>query len=75
VTYPTVLSPWFVVQKRAAGRTSYFSQADNPDGIFVAEKTQALLLVNLHAAARIAQSNEAEIRALVCREDYEEFRS
>jgi hypothetical protein len=81
MNYPTVLSPWFVVQKlRAAHDTQpedvqnvYFcSQEVSPDE-WTTDKKKAMLMMSIHSAAQISKATGGEIRALVTQEDSAEF--
>jgi hypothetical protein len=84
MNYPTVLSPWFVVQK-TAGRNEigtrdpiithivYFcSQEVSPDE-WTTDKKKAMLMMSIHSAAQISKATGGEIRALVTQEDSAEF--
>lgn len=83
-TKPTVLSPWYVVQRLDPNYphydgdteplTEYFKHIEettsNP---WTTDRKQALLFSSLQSAARVAQAEVAEIRVLVSEEDAHDF--
>ncbi len=78
MSYPTVLSPWFVVQRNASeekpSAPEYYTNAnEGAEDQFTAVKRDAMLFVNLAAAARVASTNVAIIRVLTSKDDLKEF--
>jgi hypothetical protein len=82
VSYPTVLAPWYVVQRfRDDGSISgdylppeYYRTDEAGEGIWTDKKKDAMLFMSLQAAARVARSTVAEVRVLTTKEELEEFR-
>ena len=81
MTLPTILSPWFVVQRMYSvtpnraphdGMEYYCSQEVGADS-WTDDKRSAMLFMSIHSAARVAQAEAAEIRALVTAQEAEEF--
>ena len=79
---PTILSPWFVVQKfspcahcKAAnfGMIEYYMMPEDRPGLFTPDKKRAAIFMSIHSAARVAQSEAAEVRALTTEEEVTEF--
>ena len=78
MSYPTTLSPWYVVYRPSKKDTEYYR---SPEGtteaedkiLFTESKRTALLFTHLQSAARVATSEGARIRVLVTREEAEEF--
>jgi hypothetical protein len=75
-SYPTRLQPWYVVYKDPdrellGSSPSYFSVEGHD--IFTLKKKNAQCFTNIHSAARVAASEKAMIRALVTKEEGEEF--
>jgi hypothetical protein len=77
-SFPTVLSPWFVVQKfkslGMAGQQYFFCAVEIADSdCWTESKRNAMLFMSIHSAARVAQAEAGEIRALVTKEEADEF--
>lgn len=73
MSYPTTLSPWFVVQRLSPkGHMEYFRNADETTE-FSTTKGLAMLFTHLPSAARTATAEVAEVRVLTDREDAKEF--
>ena len=85
MSFPSVLGPWFVVQRLrytpAAPSDSdmpiegveYFQHSEEEDALWTTDKRRALLFMSLHGAARIAESESAEVRVLTTKKEAEEF--
>lgn len=79
MSYPTVLGPWFVVQRftpesyDAPTEMEYYTSMDEETTTFQVDKKRAMLFMNLQAAARVALAEVAEVRVLTSKEDAEEF--
>lgn len=77
MSYPTPLSPWFVVYR--AGKTpditEYYRSPENESdlSLFTPLAGLAMLFTNIQSAARVAASEGAMIRVLVTKEDAKEF--
>lgn len=76
MSQPTVLNPWYVVQRQDRyKRMTYYVSAEGPEeqGTFSLTKIHAMLFTNLQSAARVAMAEDAEVRVLMCVNDYNEF--
>ena len=84
MTFPTVLSPWFVVQRITPGDRQldtgefleYYTAHEGDDsvaGVFMTNAKYALLFTGLQSAARVAAAEGAHIRVLTTKEEAEEF--
>lgn len=77
---PTVLSPWYVVQKFVCEEDAgtpvgiwYYSAAEDGNTLFVPDPKRAMMIQSLHTAVHIARAEGAEIRVLTCEDDAREF--
>lgn len=83
MTLPTVLSPWYVLQKiKLTGHTSmeevlfpleYYTAMDDGGTIFQTDPKRAMIFQSLHTVARIASAEGAHIRVLIDESDAREF--
>jgi hypothetical protein len=85
MSHPTTLNPYFVIYRNegsddgkvATGYsfTEYFTngEVEGDKKTFTTKKSIVMLFTNLASAARIAQVEGGMIRALVTKEEYEEF--
>lgn len=76
MSFPTSLSPWFVVQRMGKnGHMEFYRMPNNDEDkeLFTQVKGLAMCFTNLSSAARIATVEVAEIRALASKEDAKEF--
>lgn len=75
MTNPTLLSPWYVVQKEIGNKMQYFT-AEQPEGgdHFTESKKKATLFLSIHSAARVAKAEVADVRVLFSDECHQEFR-
>lgn len=88
MSHPTVLGPWYVVQRLVVlpdGATAeawekmktdtieYYTAMEDGDRSWQSNKKLALLFMSLHSAARVRESEVAEIRVLTTREEANEF--
>lgn len=79
MSYPTVLGPWFVVQRLNHNGldqpvyVEYYTALDEGVSEFQQDKKRALLFSSLHSAARVASAEGAEVRVLSSKEEAEEF--
>lgn len=79
VSHPTILGPWFVVQRMEYNDTMgplgmrYYTSMDDGGRTFTAEKKRALIFASLHSASSVAAAETAEVRVLSSREDAKEF--
>jgi len=81
VSQPTVLSPWYVVQRIFREHNmhpedvcmEYYASMEEGTTTFQHDKKRALLFMSLASAARVAAAEEAEVRALTTKEESEEF--
>lgn len=71
---PTVLSPWYVVQRMDKDCfIEYYQSQEEDDNAFTKTKKQALLFASLGSAARVAEAEVAEVRVLTTAEEAKEF--
>jgi len=79
---PTTLNPWFVVQKfypcahckaENFGQIQFYFMPEDRPGLFTTDRKRAAIFMSLQSAARVAQSEAAEVRALLTEEDVQEF--
>lgn len=79
MSHPTVLSPWFVVQRlRDDGHVEYYQSPDecalnHGDTTFTTKRTFSMLFMSFQSAARVADATAGEVRALFNREHAHEF--
>ena len=81
MSYPTVLGPWFVVQRlKDDGSVSgdyigmeYYQAQEDGDGLWTLDQVSALLFMSLNQAARVASAEVAHVRVLTSREEAVEF--
>ena len=80
MSYPTVLGPWYVVQRMKSDGTisgdyvgmEYYTMADE-ETMWTEDKKRAMIFATLQQASRIAESEVAEVRVLMCKAEAEEF--
>jgi len=74
---PTLLSPWFVVQKFATlshlGCAQFYTAMDDGNTTFVEDENKAMIFMSLHSAYRVAQAEGAHVRVLASADDVKEF--
>jgi hypothetical protein len=76
MSFPTPLSPWFVVQRLRpldGDGLEFYRSTDEGMGMFDPSPEQAMLFTNLFSASRVAHSEVAHIRLLTSKEDAKEF--
>ena len=77
MSYPTILSPWYVVQK-IRPTIQYYRNATVEDmqsvHVWADSEKDAMVFTSLQSAARVAKATAGEVRVLTSREDLEEFR-
>lgn len=71
---PTLLSPWYLVQKLSGSDMEYFQATEKEgDPHFTKKKKEATLFMSLHAASRVALAEVAEVRVLFDSTQVREF--
>lgn len=81
MSFPTVLGPWFVVQKmKDDGSISgdfvgmeYYTSMDEGGSTWQQDQKKAMLFMSLASAARVAAAEGAEVRVLTTKEEADEF--
>lgn len=74
MSYPTPLSPWFIVQRlRSDGHMEYYKSEDDGAGTFTTVKGLSMLFMSFPSALRVAEAEVAEVRALGTKEHAHEF--
>ena len=77
MSYPTVLSPWFVVYRegKKPGEIEYYRRPENERDIdlFTELHGLAMTFTSLQSADRVAASEGAMIRVLRNKDDAKEF--
>lgn len=84
-TGPTLLSPWYVVQRNKTYKYNgpephentvqeYWSVAEDEKGAWTVDPHQAMIFMALISAKRIADAEVAEVRVLYDNTGYREFR-
>lgn len=77
MSYPTPLSPWFVVYRtgKTPDITEYYRSPENEQdlNLFTPLAGLSMLFTNIQSAARVAASEGGMIRALVTKDDAKEF--
>jgi len=85
VSQPTVLGPWYIVQRlmserEAAEETNdnyprvlYYTAMEDGPAMFQTNKKRAMLFMSLGSASRVAAAEVAEVRVLTTKEEGEEF--
>jgi archaeosine-15-forming tRNA-guanine transglycosylase len=78
---PTVLAPWFVVQRRFKEVNSfepevmqYYRTDEEGSTLWTENPNEAMLFMSLHSAHRVAQATATEVRVVVDKNDLAEFR-
>jgi hypothetical protein len=80
MSFPTVLSPWYIVQQQVEGErgleggTVYYRNDPEGAGTWTSHASMAMLFMSLQAASRIAHALGAEVRVLTTKEDLAPFR-
>lgn len=86
MSFPTVLSPWYVVQRHrpidvdpeGCVIPEFYSEVDGgPVGVnnfWTEHQKYAMLFMSLHSAVRVARAADAEVRVLTSKEEVDEFR-
>ncbi len=76
MTFPTSLSPWFVVQRTADldETVEYYTNDGTGSESWSKNPKQAMLFMSLSGAARVADAEGAIIRVLYSKEGAREFR-
>jgi hypothetical protein len=79
MSYPTVLGPWYVVQRliinvtTGLGEMEFYAAADDGSEMFTTKPKRAMLFMSLQSAARVAGPTAGEVRVLFSPEHAEEF--
>lgn len=86
MSFPTTLSPWYVVQRlgcdcnvaqagvcECGGIMEYYTNADEGKTLFQSDHRRAMLFMSLAQASRVAASEGAEVRVLATKEEAAEF--
>jgi len=76
-SFPTVLSPWYVVQRLMGPMFSpqYYRAVESEDTpALTNEAHEAMLVMSLSTAVRLARSVGGEVRVLTSKEELAEFR-
>lgn len=76
MSYPTVLGPWYVVQRLthdANEPLEYYQHADEGQELWTRKMKEACLFMSLASAARIAEGVIGEVRVLTSKMHAEEF--
>lgn len=77
MSYPTTLSPWFVVYQRdhETEDTAYYmsgSEAETPN-YWSSDAPRAMIFMSLASAARVADAEGAHVRVLWSKSEADEF--
>lgn len=74
MSQPSVLSPWYAVQRLVGDQMEYYqSAAAEGEPLFTSRKKEATLFMSLHAASRVALAEVAEVRVLFDSTQVREF--
>ena len=86
VSHPTVLGPWFVVQRLNEGdpfvagggpsddvHMEYYQHGEDGEDLWTRDKKLACLFVSLHTADRVAAATVGEVRVLTSLDHAKEF--
>ncbi len=81
MSFPTVLGPWFVVQRLRdidtvhsdAVEMEYYTSQDDGGPTWTRDRKRAMLFMSLGAAARVAAGEVAQVRVLTTKEEATEF--
>lgn len=83
MSFPTILGPWYVVQRLFRDPHSsnpdgvvpeyYTAREDDAVAIFQKDPKRAMLFMSLASAARVALAEGAEVRVLTSKEEAQEF--
>ena len=81
MSFPTVLAPWFVVQRLRPGDQlldyppiQYYQESDEGMPMWKDDPNSAMIFMSLHSAHRVARATASEVRVLVDKDDLKEFR-
>lgn len=75
MSFPTVLAPWFVVQRLhgPVADMQYYRTDEEGKPLWTEDQNEAMLFMSLHSAHRVAKAVAAEVRVLADRDDLLEF--
>lgn len=81
MSYPTLLGPWFVVNRFLFGDGAeqvpiveyYQASEDGTEPLWTQDPKKALLFMSLHSAGRVNVAVGGMIRVLVTKDEAEEF--
>lgn len=83
MTYPTLLSPWYVVQQYSVKKsdvdtltvlTEYWTTDGEGKDSWSDNPHAAMIFMTLSAAARVSDAEVAEVRVIYSKEGLEQFR-
>lgn len=80
MTFPTMLSPWYVVCRISDQTTAgvilleYWSNDGEGQFAWVSNPHEAMIFMNINSAARVADSDGGIVRVLYNKEGAKEFR-
>ena len=73
MNYPTVLSPWFAVQRLdKKGKLEYYHSVEDGEP-FRSTKGTSMLFTTLQSASRVALAEVAEVRVIFDKDGANEF--
>lgn len=77
MSFPTTLSPWYVVQRITSRDEMEYYRSDlaapEESATFTNKRAFAMLFMNLQSAARVADAEAAEVRVLYSKDHAKEF--
>lgn len=75
-SFPTVLSPWYIVQRLMGPMFSpqYYRASDDDAPALTNNAHEAMLMHSLQTAVRVARAIGGEVRVLTSKDELAEFR-
>ena len=70
---PTLLSPWYVVCYPFVDPPMYYTSYEESEKAFRDDPKRAMLFMSLHAAARVAEAEGAEVLVIYSKDQLKEF--
>lgn len=82
MSYPTILGPWYVVQRLVSNAhrreveaefIEYYTSMEEGEETWTPDTKRAMIFMSLHSAVRVAAAEGAHVRVLTSKEEADEF--
>jgi hypothetical protein len=75
MSFPTILGPWYVVQRRTSDDQDleYYTSMEDGGVEFTRDEKRAMVFMSLGSAARVAEGSVATVRVLYNEDHAKEF--